>query len=1084
VSAEDQAEPIIAFVEKGRFDPSLQNPLGALISRDMPVRMARARAQGSNPMRQANRNKWQKLAQNAAGGVQPSGVGVGGSIGISDLRVAPFINTLWDQGDLYTTVSNIIWVTNTVSITTHFVTNALNDITTTSVGFTNTGGTLIITNGPGYPVNYWFGGQSVSVDVNNGPDSKVTNSISVTVTIRIVFTNEFGKVIANQVLVGNGVFSDIATGSTGTTVTHSVLATIGIPMVVSDSKACYNYFTPPHEPRNTDNDVCGCVATAMAQLMYYFQCPSTNVGTPCFTVTVNGNSIGYNLRGGNGKGGPYDWNDMPLAPDYYSLSQTQAQAVGALTRDAGVAIHMQYTASASEAYMTDAKAALVSTFQYNNAIVNSVTNLDTGCFECSLYNMMNPNLDARLPVLLGITGDPGGHAIVVDGYGYCFGALYHHLNLGWSGAYNAWYQLPIIDMEQPDGSYVYFWNVTECIYNVFTNGSGEIISGRVLDDSGDPITGASVTAVRVGGGTYQTVTDTNGIYALVGVPSASTYTLTVTNMGCFSASSSYSTTTSSDSGSTSGNIWGADFTLVLAQGAPVITQQPVNQIVDPGTTVTFSVSATGALPLTYQWQSCAPLGSYTNLIDGVSYSGSGTQTLTVNQAGTNNNGQPFQCIVTNTSGATTSAPAVLIVNIPSYLTITTLAGLAGTGGSTDGTNNTALFNNPRGIAVDNNTNVYVTDLYNQTIRKLTPSGTNWVVSTIAGLAGSSGSADGTNSNARFNGPYGITVDGGNLYVADTGNHTIRKLTPSGTNWVVSTIAGLAGSSGSTDSSNSYSRFRYPMGIAMGGGNLYVTDEGNSTIRKLTSSGTNWVASTLAGLAGSSGSTDGTNNNARFNGPYGIAVNGTDVYVADRYNSTIRKLIPVGMNWVVTTIAGNNTPGSTDGGGSAARFNNPTGIAVDAGGNLYVADEGNNTIRRLTLVGTNWVVFTAAGLAGSSGSADGSGSAVRFNNPYAIAVDASTNVYVADSINNTIRGVPLFTTSSSLAIQIIKQKTGDNFTLAWSATVGCTYQVQFKTNLSQTAWYTFTNVTAPNWTGSASIPVGPDPQRFYRVIPLQ
>ena len=255
-------------------------------------------------------------------------------------------------------------------------------------------------------------------------------------------------------------------------------------------------------------------------------------------------------------------------------------------------------------------------------------------------------------------------------------------------------------------------------------------------------------------------------------------------------------------------------------------------------------------------------------------------------------------------------------------------------------------------------------------------------------------------------PMALRWTGGNLYVADTGNNTIRKLTPSGTNWVVSTIAGLAGSSGSTDGTNSNSRFRYPIGIAVdSGGNLYVTDEGNNTIRKLTLSGTNWVTSTLAGLAGNSGSTDGTNSSARFNEPYGIAVDGGgNLYVADKYCSTIRKLKQVGVNWMVSTIAGlpYNT-GGTDGLGSAARFNNPTGIAVDGGGNLYVADEGNNTIRRLALAGTNWVVFTAAGLAGSSGSADGLGSAARFNGPYAIAVDGNTNVYVADSGNSIIRG---------------------------------------------------------------------------------
>jgi len=278
-----------------------------------------------------------------------------------------------------------------------------------------------------------------------------------------------------------------------------------------------------------------------------------------------------------------------------------------------------------------------------------------------------------------------------------------------------------------------------------------------------------------------------------------------------------------------------------------------------------------------------------------------------------------------------------------------------------------------------------------------------------------------------------------------------------------------------------------MGIAIdSGGNLYVTDEGNSTIRELTPSGTNWVTSTLAGLVGIAGSTDGTNSGARFNGSYGIAVDsGGNLYVADMYSYTIRKLKPVGINWVVTTIAGlPYNSGSSDGIGSAARFYYPAGIAVDHGGNLYVADEGNYTIRRLTLAGTNWTVFTAAGLAGSPGSADGIGSAARFNGPYAIAVDGNTNIYVADSINCTIRKDPLIVVPVPSFVQLVKQQTDGTFTLAWNAMVWHAYQVQFKTNLSQTAWITLTNVTATSWTGIASIPVGPDPQRFYRVIPLQ
>ena len=148
----------------------------------------------------------------------------------------------------------------------------------------------------------------------------------------------------------------------------------------------------------------------------------------------------------------------------------------------------------------------------------------------------------------------------------------------------------------------YFWDVTQCIYNVYTNGSGEIISGRVLDDGGAPLANASVTAMRLGGGTYHAVTDANGIYALAGVPSASTYTLTVTDTGYFPASSNYSTATSFDDGIASGNVWGADFTLVPAQGPPVITVQPANQFVTVGGNATFNIIATGQLPLFYQWQ--------------------------------------------------------------------------------------------------------------------------------------------------------------------------------------------------------------------------------------------------------------------------------------------------------------------------------------------------------------------------------------------------------------------------------------------------------------------------------------------------
>ncbi|KAA0254172.1 MAG: hypothetical protein EDX89_11010 [Acidobacteria bacterium] len=325
--------------------------------------------------------------------------------------------------------------------------------------------------------------------------------------------------------------------------------------------------------------------------------------------------------------------------------------------------------------------------------------------------------------------------------------------------------------------------------------------------------------------------------------------------------------------------------------------------------------------------------------------------------------------------------------------VTTLAGLAASPGTADGTGVAARFDMPQGVSVDGSGNVYVADAYNHTIRKVTPAGS---VTTLAGLAGSPGSADGTGSAARFSHPTGVAVDGsGNLHVADLNSHTIRKVTPGGG---VTTLAGLAGSSGNADGTGSAARFNSPAGVAVDAfGNVHVAERDNHTIRKVTPGG---VVTTLAGLWGVAGSADGTGIAARFSSPTGVAVNGSgDAYVGDLANHSIRKVTPTG---VVTTLAGlAGISGSADGTGSAARFSSPTGVAVDASGSVHVADPANGTIRKVTPAG---VVTTLAGLAGSSGSADGAGSAARFNFPRGIAVDASGNFYVADSSNHTIRQV--------------------------------------------------------------------------------
>jgi streptogramin lyase len=337
--------------------------------------------------------------------------------------------------------------------------------------------------------------------------------------------------------------------------------------------------------------------------------------------------------------------------------------------------------------------------------------------------------------------------------------------------------------------------------------------------------------------------------------------------------------------------------------------------------------------------------------------------------------------------------------------VSTLAGASGSNGSNDGVGSAARFDHPAGVAVDGAGNIYVADYYNATIRKITPSR---VVTTVAGLAGQYGTTDGTGSAARFNTPNSVAVDAqDNIYVADSYSHTIRKIAPGG---VVTTFAGLANSPGSTDGTGDVARFNQPWTVAVdSANNVYVADNFNHVIRKITSSG---VVTTLAGSAGNPGSADGAGSAARFYHPASVAVNSAGVvYVGDGANNTIRKITP---DRVVTTVAGvpqQEGGGSADGTGSSASFANPSGVALDVARNVYVADTSNNTIRKITPAG---VVTTLAGLAGSPGSDDGTGSAARFYIPKGVAADTTGNVYVADTQNCTIRKITPTGTVTTLA----------------------------------------------------------------------
>ena len=324
--------------------------------------------------------------------------------------------------------------------------------------------------------------------------------------------------------------------------------------------------------------------------------------------------------------------------------------------------------------------------------------------------------------------------------------------------------------------------------------------------------------------------------------------------------------------------------------------------------------------------------------------------------------------------------------------VTTLAGKAGATGSADGSGAAARFNNPFDAAVDAAGDLYVCE--GNDIRKITPAG---VVTTFAGKAGAQGNTDGKGTAARLTGPCGIALNAaGDFYVSEAGPNLILKITPAGQ---VTTLAGKYDVTGSTDGKGAAARFSWPLGVACdSAGNVYVADLHNNAIRKITPAG---VVTTLAGKAGQLGSTDGTGAAASFNGPTGVACDAAgNLYVVDQNNNTIRKITPAG---VVTTFAGKaGVSGSADGTGAAASFTMPTGICYDpANGDLYVADSENCTIRQITPAG---VVTTIAGKYGSVGSADGTGAAASFDSPTGVAVDAAGDLYVCDQTNNTIRKI--------------------------------------------------------------------------------
>ncbi len=448
------------------------------------------------------------------------------------------------------------------------------------------------------------------------------------------------------------------------------------------------------------------------------------------------------------------------------------------------------------------------------------------------------------------------------------------------------------------------------------------------------------------------------------------------------------------------------YLLTVAATAPTITSPTSASVTTTTATLGGNVTATGGASLT----TIGVVVSITATNSNPRISGAGVTNVTasgtpasgvftVNATGlTAGTAYSYAAYATNSAGTTyTSAgtftttalttPALTFAN--PLGAVTTIAG-TGSAGAVNAIGTAASYNNPNAVAVDSLGNIYVADVSNNLIRKIV----GGVTTTLAG-SGTAGSQNGTGTAASFYRPYGIALDSaGNVYVADSVNNLIRKISPAG---LVSTLAG-SGNAGAADGTGAAASFNFPTGVAVDvAGNVYVGDQLNHKIRKITAAG---VVTTLAG-SGMAGATDATGASASFNTPGGLAVDSAGtVYVADQLNNKVRKVTAAG---VVTTLAGSGSRGAVNATGAAASFWLPAALAVDSSGTVYVADQFNQKIRSISAAG---VVTTLAGT-GTAGAADAAtGASATFNNPGGIALDGIGNLIIGDLDNHNIRKVTL------------------------------------------------------------------------------
>jgi hypothetical protein len=374
-----------------------------------------------------------------------------------------------------------------------------------------------------------------------------------------------------------------------------------------NSQALYNYYTPNGDtgicntPGDPNNVYTGCVATAVAQIMRFWQWPKTAVGTGTFNCSFEGSNLVLPLRGGNGNGGAYQWANMPLVPAYAPSSPTMAEAIGALLYDAGVAMNMDYGSGGSSARFDSAK--LQSVFHYTNAACYYNWWSDSNPYDEASDRAIRTSLDAKLPVGIELNG----HQVVGDGYGYSQGTEYVHLNFGWGGDNDLWFNLPNMDRG--------FDVIKSVNFNIDPQVAGEIVAGRLFYNDGTPISGASVT-LQDGGTTASATSSSTGIYYFKGLKSNTGYNVTVfaPNAPRISFPSNPVAVTTGSSGASVDTSWYAsylngvqypalaatavgnqiaDFTQVA--GNPILSISEGSSVIGAGSNVNFgAVGATGS----------------------------------------------------------------------------------------------------------------------------------------------------------------------------------------------------------------------------------------------------------------------------------------------------------------------------------------------------------------------------------------------------------------------------------------------------------------------------------------------------------